>query len=158
MSEGPTTSGRWGKKRRGFVKAQLMREAKKLKMEGERHDNESNNEEEERQEPEQSALGECPAAEPEEPAPAISDISLNIAEELEDRELEEDPDGDAEEEDEYTNPQEAFDDFMLTLTRDQRKMLSAVLYESFIGRQKMSKMDAAQESASITGLFLFSIT
>ena len=135
-----------------------MREAKKLKMEGERHDNESNNEEEERQEPEQSALGESPAAEPEEPAPAISDVSLNIAEELEDRELEEDPDGDAEEEDEYTNPQEAFDDFMLTLTRDQRKMLSVVLYESFIGRQKMSRMDAAQESASITGLFLFSIT
>ena len=155
MSEGPTTSGQWGKKRRGFVKAQLMREAKKLKMEGERQDNESNNEEEERQEPEQSVLGESSAAEPE---PAISDVSLNIAEELEDRELEEDPDGDAEEEDEYTNPQEAFDDFMLTLTWDQRKMLSVVLYESFIGRQKMSKMDAAQESASITGLFLFSIT
>ena len=45
------------------------------------------------------------------------------------RELEEDSDGD-EEVEEYIDPQEAFDDFLLTLTRDQCKMLS-VLYESF---------------------------
>ena len=66
----------------------------------------------------------------------------------------EDPDGEAEEEELYTDPQEAFDDFMLTLTRDQRKMLSVLLYESFHSRQKMSMMDAARESASITGLLI----
>jgi len=37
--------------------------------------------------------------------------------------LEENLDGDAEEEDEYASPQEAFDEFILILTRDQRKML-----------------------------------
>ena len=40
---------------------------------------------------------------------------------------------------------------MLTLTRNQRKMLSVFLYESFRTLQQMSKMDAAQESASTVG-------
>ena len=66
----------------------------------------------------------------------------------------EDPDGEAEEEELYTDPQEAFDDYMLTLTRDQRKMLSVLLYESFHSLQMMSMMDAARESASITGLLI----
>ena len=37
------------------------------------------------------------------------------------------------------------------MTREQRKMLSVLLYNSFQKRQKMGKMDAAQESASNTG-------
>ena len=49
------------------------------------------------------------------------------------------------------DPPEVFDDWMLTTTREQRKMLSVLLYHSFQKRQKMGKMDAAQESASITG-------
>ena len=69
--------------------------------------------------------------------------------------MEEDPDGEMEEEEDYSDPQEVFDDWMLSLTLEQRKMLSVLLYESFRNRQRMSKMDAAQESASITGLFIF---
>ncbi len=34
MSEGPASTGRWGKKRKGLARAQIMREAKKLKREG----------------------------------------------------------------------------------------------------------------------------
>ncbi len=52
---------------------------------------------------------------------------------------------------EERDAQDVFDDWMLTLTRLQRKMLSVLLYESFQSRQHMNKMDAAQESASITG-------
>lgn len=63
----------------------------------------------------------------------------------------EDPKGDEENEDEVTDPQEVFDDWMFTLTIQQRKMSSVFLYESFRNRQQMSKMDAAQKSASITG-------
>lgn len=81
-----------------------------------------------------------------------STIEVSSPEDKEDeyeRDLEENPDG---EEEEDTYPQVVFDDWMLTLTRDQRKKLSVVLYESFCNRQKMSKMDAAQEAASITGV------
>ena len=42
----------------------------------------------------------------------------------------EDPDGEADEEELYTDPEEAFDDFMLTLTRGQRKMLSVLLFRT----------------------------
>ena len=87
------------------------------------------------------------------PTPAFSEVP----EWLEEIDLEEDPDGDAEEEEEYTDPQVAFDDFVLTLTRNQHNILSILLYESFRTRQQMSKMDAALESASITGLFSFSV-
>ena len=58
---------------------------------------------------------------------------------------EEDADGDREDDDKYSDPQDAYDDFMLTLTREQRKMLSVLLYESFQTRQRMSKMDTAQK-------------
>lgn len=63
---------------------------------------------------------------------------------------------DAELEDEVgeLDSQTVFDDWMLTLTKPQRKMLAVLLYCSFQKRQKMSKTDAAQESASITGEFL----
>ena len=131
-----------GEEEEGF-----MREAKKLKREGdsmERLDCEPVQHPAE--EPAQVAEHDEPASvtmgEGEQHAPSTS-YSVH-----EDRELEDDPDGDTEEEEEYNSPQEAFDDFVLTLTRDQRKMLSVLLYESFRGRQKMSKMDAAQESWS----------
>ena len=48
------------------------------------------------------------------------------------------------------DPQVVFDDWMLTLTKVQRRMLSVLLYESFHGRQNLSNMDAAQELACIT--------
>ena len=65
--------------------------------------------------------------------------------------LEEDPDGDMEEEHECSDAQEVFDEWILSLTQDHRKMLSVVLLESFRTRQGMSKMNAVQEAASITG-------
>lgn len=46
----------------------------------------------------------------------------------------------------YTDPQEGFDDVMHTLIREQRKMLSVLLYETFQSWQKMNMMDAARES------------
>lgn len=52
---------------------------------------------------------------------------------------------------EQLDPQTVFDDWMLTLTKPQRKMLAVLLYCSFQNRQKLSKMGAAQESASIAG-------
>ena len=67
------------------------------------------------------------------------------------KDLEEDPDGDMEEEHECSDAQEVFDEWILSLTQDHRKMLSVVLFESFCTRQGMSKMNAAQEAASITG-------
>ena len=66
------------------------------------------------------------------------------------KDLEEDPDGDMEEEHECSDAQEVFDKWMLSLTQNHRKMLSVVLFESFCTRQGMSKMNAAQEVASIS--------
>ena len=43
-----------------------------------------------------------------------------------------------------------FDSTMLTLIRDQDKMLSVLLYESSI-KAEMTKMEVARESASISG-------
>ena len=184
MSECPTTGDRWVKKRKASSRAERMREAKWLKNKEEQQDNESETalqrqqaDSEESQTvvptPEASEVSIADSEEPtpeasevsiadsEEPTPAPSEVPTpavsEVPESLEEIDLEEDPDGDAEEEEEYTDPQEAFDDFMLTLTRNQRKMLSILLYESFRTRQQMSKMDAAQESASITGLFSFSV-
>ena len=57
------------------------------------------------------------------------------------------------EEEEYSDPQEVFDDLTLSLKQDQQTMLSMVLYESFRNRQDMTKMDAAHKAASITGRF-----
>ena len=56
-----------------------------------------------------------------------------------------------EEEHECSDAPEVFDEWMLSLTQNHRKMLSVVLFESFCTRQGMSKMNAAQEAASITG-------
>ena len=44
-----------------------------------------------------------------------------------------DPDGGKEEDelDKYCDPQEVLDDWLLSLTGDQRRMLSVILYESF---------------------------
>ena len=167
MSECLTTGDRWVKKRKASSRAERMREAKQLKNKEEQQDNESkaalqrqqaDSEESQTVVPTPEA-SEVSVADSEEPTPAPSEVPTpavsEVPERLEEIDLEEDPDGDAEEEEEYTDPQEAFDDFMLTLTRNQRKMLSILLYESFRTRQQMSKMDAAQESASITGCFHF---
>ena len=72
----------------------------------------------------------------------------------EEKDFKEDPDGEEEEEEEDSNnPEAVFDDWMLSQTKDQREMLSVLLYENFHNRQGMSVMEAANESASITGQF-----
>ena len=47
--------------------------------------------------------------------------------------------------------QDIFDDWIVSLTLADRKMLSVLLFDSFRERQKMSVKEAAQESASIAG-------
>ncbi len=69
----------------------------------------------------------------------------------------EDSGGASDSDEEDRDPQDVFDGWMLTLTKVQRKMLAVSLYESFRKRQKMSKLDAAQESASFTGQFFNSL-
>ena len=54
------------------------------------------------------------------PVQGDADEEVPPAEEID---LEEDPDGEGETEEEYSDPQELFDDWMLSLTRDQRRML-----------------------------------
>ena len=85
------------------------------------------------------AIGNCGNDDEEEVAPG------------QEKDLEEDPDGDMEEEHECSDAQEVFDEWMLSLTQKHRNMLSVVLFKSFCTRQGMSKMNAAQEAANITG-------
>ena len=47
--------------------------------------------------------------------------------------------------------QDVFDDFVLSLPLDDRRMLAVLLMESFINRQKMQVVDAAREAGSIVG-------
>ena len=61
------------------------------------------------------------------------------------KDLKEDPDGNMEEEHECSDAQEVFDEWMLSLTQNHRKMLSVVLFESFCTRQGMSKMNALRK-------------
>ena len=53
--------------------------------------------------------------------------------------------------DEAFNPQDTFDEWMVSLRLDQRKMLAVILMESFKRRQKMRVKDAASEAGSIVG-------
>ena len=63
----------------------------------------------------------------------------------------EEPDENRSSSEEEFNSQEIFDDWMVSLRLDQRKMLAVILMESFKGRQKMNVKDAAQEAGSIVG-------
>ena len=47
--------------------------------------------------------------------------------------------------------QEIFDDFVLSLPLEQRRLLGVILMESFKSRQKMNVKDAAREAGSIIG-------
>ena len=47
--------------------------------------------------------------------------------------------------------QQYFDDWMVSLSIPERKMLGVLLYQSFRTRQKMSVKDAATEAGSIVG-------
>ena len=47
--------------------------------------------------------------------------------------------------------QEIFDNIIVALSRDTRRLLAVILNESFKKRQKMQIMDAAREAGSITG-------
>ena len=60
---------------------------------------------------------------------------------------------DSEEDEEFSGEraQEIFDEWILSLRLDQRRMLSVILMESFKNRQNMNTKDAAQESGSIVG-------
>ena len=168
---------RWRKKRLEMTKAENMRAAKRAKFLGEEELEQSSNQQTTPEVPdgqpakfgqgnqqatsevseEQSssflnqpatsqgemeayfAIGNCGSDDEEEVAPG------------QEKDLEEDPDGDMEEEHECSDAQEVFDEWMLSLTQNHRKMLSVVLFESFCTRQGMNKMNAAQEAASITG-------
>ena len=83
------------------------------------------------------AIGNCGSDDEEEVAPG------------QEKDLEEDHDGDMEEVHECSDAQKVFDEWMLS-PQNHRKMLSVVLFESFCTRQGMSKMNAAQEAASIS--------
>ena len=145
MADAPSGCARWDKKHKVAAKAQRMREAKHLKKLLEQQSNQVSDDGEATQS--QQPQGNTPEEPPRVVVPEASPPNpVN-----EQRDLEEDPDGE-EEEELYTDPQEVFDDFILTLTREQRKMLSVLLYESFQNRKKMSKMDSSRESTSITGL------
>ena len=79
------------------------------------------------------AIGNCGSDDEEEVAPS------------QEKDFEEDPDGNMEEEHECSDAQEVFDEWMLSLKKNQRKMLSVVLFESFCTRQGMSKMNALRK-------------
>ena len=83
------------------------------------------------------SIGNCGSDDEEEVAPG------------QEKDLEEGHDGDMEEEYECSDAQKVFDEWMLS-PQNHRKMLSVVLFESFCTRQGMSKMNAAQEAASIS--------
>lgn len=153
MSTESIISPQWGKKRMRDAQAARMREAKRLKALKTREQPEVLPELES-EEPvateEVSSPVTTSAVMSEEPEQPMLQASLGERE-LISQDFEEDPESGAEDDDEETSPQEVFDDWMLTLTVQQRKMLSVILYESFMNRQQMSKMSAAQEAASITG-------
>ena len=95
---------------------------------------------------------------------SISYVSSEIAPDLQQSRIQQliedaalfESDADEEATEDPDDSQTVFDDWMLTLMKHQRKMLAVLLYCSFQKGQKMSKMSAAQESASITGeLLLF---
>ena len=60
---------------------------------------------------------------------------------------------DSEEEAEFTQEkaQEIFDEWMVSMRLDQRRMLAVILIESFKTRQRMNVKEAAQEAGSIVG-------
>ena len=63
----------------------------------------------------------------------------------------EEPEHDDDSSHEEFAPQELFDDWMVSLRLDQRKMLSVILMETFKSRMKMSAKDAATDSGSVVG-------
>ena len=67
-----------------------------------------------------------------------------------DRSEEEHDDGSSSSDEEF-DPQDIFDEWMVSLRLDQRQMLAVLLMESFKQRQKMRVTDAARESGSIAG-------
>jgi hypothetical protein len=64
---------------------------------------------------------------------------------------EEEPEHDDDSSHEEFAPQELFNDWMLSLRLDQRKMLSVILMETFKSRIKMNAKDAATEAGSVVG-------
>ena len=118
-------SDRWLRKRSLEAKAQVMRGAKRLR--------------EHEAEDQVVDVGSQQSG-------TVAELNHYQFEYGDDSELELDP------EEDVMDPQEVFDDWMLTLAKDQRMMLSVLLYDNFCKRQNMGKMDAAREVASITGL------
>jgi hypothetical protein len=49
------------------------------------------------------------------------------------------------------SPQEVFDDWMVSLWRDQRQMLSVILVENFRNRLNLNVKQAATEAGSVVG-------
>ena len=59
--------------------------------------------------------------------------------------------GEEEEEFDQQRAQEIFDDWMVSLRLDQRRMLAVIVMKSFKCRQRMNVKDAAQEAGLIVG-------
>lgn len=87
------------------------------------------------------------------PEPVASPPEVSVERRVEDPGVgsETEYDSDAEDDFDDDKAQEIFDDFILALPLDDRRLLAVVLMESFRKRQKMQVVDAAREAASIVG-------
>ena len=157
MAEVPKSS-RWQKKKVGSARAEKMREAKRLKLlEADTAPSSDERIQEEQPGTLQADPGQGIVIDVADYDISLSQVQSQESQEDqvppgEEKDFEEDPDGE-EEEEESNILQDVFDDWMFSLTQDQRKMLSVLLYENFHNRQGMSVMNAANETASITGQF-----
>ena len=103
-----------------------------------------------------SSTGDLPASSdappPSDVPPAVSGSSTASPHDEDPLEEYESSDSDSDAED-FTEEkaQEIFDDFIVALPRDTRRMMAVLLMESFKKRQKMQVVDAAREAGSITG-------
>lgn len=122
----------WTRKRQLAAKAAAMREAKRRNREG----------------------GASSSGVPE--APTVETVTPTAAETDQDKLISENSDGEMKESDvegefDEHKAQKIFDDYMVSLPLDQRRMLGVILMESFKTRQKMNVKDAAREAGSIVG-------
>ena len=122
----------WTRKRKLAAKAASMREAKRRIHEGETSS---------------SAVLEAPTVEIVPPAEEEMDQDELISENSDSEASESDEEGVFDQQ----RAQEIFDDYMLSLPLELRRMLGVILMESFKTRQKMNVKDAAKEAGSIVG-------
>ena len=120
MAECSTSRDRWEKKRKGSSKANGMREAKHLKKLQE----------------EQVWEVQSEQSEAENHSAIVSEVSPQVEEESVGGQREmEDPDGEAEEEELYTDPQEAFDVSLLLLENSAKCFLCSCMKVFIAGKR-----------------------